>query len=79
MFARVLILYLLNVIVLSIGNEISNVRATTLHIQFYCKNGGGAMIESILIQIIWLLFYGLISVTIIAFALIITLVVFMSK
>lgn len=52
--------------------------ATTLHTQFYCENGGGAM-ETILIQLIYLLFYGLVGVTIIAVALIITLVIILSK
>ena len=52
--------------------------ATTLHTQFYCENGGGAM-ETLLIQLIYLLFFGLIGVTIIAVALIITLVIILSK
>ena len=39
---------------------------------------GGAM-ETVLLQIIWLLFFGLITVTIIAIALIIALVVISSK
>lgn len=51
---------------------------TTLHTQFYCENGGGAM-EILLIQLIWLLFFGIVTVTVIAFALIITLVVILSK
>lgn len=44
----------------------------------YCENGGGAM-ETVLLQIIFLLFYGLVGVTIIAVALIITLVIILSK
>jgi len=44
----------------------------------YCENGGGAM-ELFLIQLIYLLFYGLVGVTIIAIALIITLVIILSK
>ena len=43
-----------------------------------CENGGGAM-ETLLIQLINLLFFGLIGVTIIAVALIITLVIILSK
>ena len=43
-----------------------------------CENGGGAM-EILLIQLIYLLFFGLIGVTIIAVALIITLVIILSK
>ena len=58
--------------------RISSVSATTLHTQFYCENGGGAM-ETLLIQLIYLLFFGLIGVTIIAVALIITLVIILSK
>ncbi len=46
---------------------------------FYCENGGGAMIESVLIQLVWLLFFGLIAVTVVAFALIIILVIILSK
>ena len=46
---------------------------------FYCENGGGAMIESVLIQLIWLLFFGFIAVTVVAVALIITLVIILSK
>ena len=61
-----------------IGNEISSVGATTLHTQFYCENGGGAM-ESVLLQMIFLLFLGLVGITIIAVALIITLVIILSK
>ena len=59
--------------------RISSVGATTLHAQFYCENGGGAMIESVLIQLVWLLFFGLVAVTIVAVALIITLVIILSK
>jgi len=59
--------------------RIADVHVTTLHIQFYCKNWGGAMLETMLIQLIWLLFFGLIVVTFIAIALIITLVIFLSK
>ena len=44
----------------------------------YCENGGGAM-ETLLIHLIYLLFFGLIGVTIIAVALIITLVIILSK
>ena len=44
----------------------------------YCENGGDAM-ELFLIQLIYLLFYGLVGVTIIAIALIITLVIILSK
>ena len=58
--------------------RISSVGATTLHTQFICENGGGAM-ETLLIQLIYLLFFGLIGVTIIAVALIITLVIILSK
>ena len=45
---------------------------------FYCENGGGAM-ETIVLQTIYLLFFGLVGVTIIAVALIITLVIILSK
>lgn len=59
--------------------RISSVSATTLHTQFYCENGGGAMIEAVLLEIIYLLFFALVGVTIIAFALIITLVIILRK
>ena len=44
----------------------------------YCENGGGAM-KTVLLQIIFLLFCRLVGVTIIAVALIITLVIILSK
>ena len=43
-----------------------------------CENGGGAMIEVALLEIIYLLLFGLIFETIIVFALII-LVIILSK
>ena len=43
------------------------------------RTGGGVMVEAVLIQLIWLLFFGLVATTIIAFALIITLVILLSK
>ena len=52
--------------------RISSVSVITLHTQYYCENGG----ETLLIQLIYLLFFGLIGVTIIAVALIITFVIF---
>ena len=58
--------------------RISSVRATTLHTQFYCENGGGAMIEAVLLEIIYLLLFALVVETIIVFALII-FIVFLSK
>lgn len=58
--------------------KISSVGATTLHTQFYCENGGGAM-ENLLFQIILLLLSSLVGITLIAFALIITLVIILSK
>ena len=42
------------------------------------RKRGGAM-EIILLKIIWLLFFGLVAVTIIAIALIIALVIILSK
>ena len=44
-----------------------------------CGKRGGAMIEQALLLITYLLFFGLVSVTIIAIALIITLVIILSK
>ena len=43
-----------------------------------CEIGGGAMIEAVLLEIIYLLSFGLIAETIIVFALII-LVIILSK
>ena len=43
-----------------------------------CKNGGGAMIEAVLLEIIYLLVFGLVVETIIVFALII-LIIFLSR
>ena len=43
------------------------------------KRGGAMMIESALLEIIYLLAFGLISVSIVAIALIITLVVVLSS
>ena len=43
-----------------------------------CELGGGAMIEAVLLEIIYLLSFGLIAETIIVFALII-LVIILSK
>ena len=43
-----------------------------------CEWGGGAMIEAILLEIIYLLLFGLVVETIIVFALII-FIVFLSK
>ena len=40
---------------------------------------GGAMIETVLLQIIYLLFFGLVSITIIAILLIIALAIVLSK
>ena len=42
------------------------------------ENGGGAMIEAVLLEIIYLLLFGLVVETIIVFALII-FVIFLSK
>ena len=59
--------------------RISTVWVLPLYIRsLCCENGGGAM-EILLIQLIYLLFFGLIGVTIIAVALIITLVIILSK
>lgn len=44
-----------------------------------CGKRGGAMIEQLLLAIIYLLFLGLVSVTIIAISLIITLVIILSN
>ena len=46
---------------------------------FYCENGGGAMINLALLNIINLLLFGIIATTIIAIALTITLVIVLSK
>ena len=43
-----------------------------------CENGGGAMIEAVLLEIIYLLLFALVVETIIVFALII-FIVFLSK
>ncbi len=40
-----------------------------------CENGGGAMIEVVLLEIIYLLLFGLIVETIIVFALIIQIII----
>lgn len=45
---------------------------------YYCEWGGGAMIEAVLLEIIYLLLFGLVVETIIVFALII-LVIILSK
>lgn len=58
--------------------ELQVMGATTLHTQFCCENGGGAM-ELLIIQLIWLLIFGLVTVTVIAVALIIILVIILSK
>ena len=42
---------------------------------FSCENGGGAMIEAILLEIIYLLLFGLIVETIMVFALIIQIII----
>ena len=61
------------------GSVISRVRC---HLTYYTvtsvRKRGGAM-ETILLQIIYLLFFGLVGVSIIAIALIIALVVILSK
>ena len=62
-----------------IGNEDKQMWVIPLYIhRFFCENGGGAM-ELMLIQLIYLLFCGLVGVTIIAVALIITIVIILSK
>lgn len=45
---------------------------------FFRENGGGAMIEAVLLAIIYILLFGLVVETIIVFALII-FIVFLSK
>ena len=45
---------------------------------YCCENGGGAMIEAVLLEIIYLLLFALVVETIIVFALII-FVIFLSK
>ncbi len=44
----------------------------------YCENGGGAMIEAVLLEIIYILLFALLVETIIVFALII-LTIYLSK
>ena len=53
--------------------------SATLHIQCATRGkAGGAMIESVLLEVIYLLFFGLVGMTVIAIALIITLVMILS-
>ena len=67
-------------IVMFIGNEKSRcVRVATYIHSFTVRTEVVSMVESALLAIIYLLFYGLIGVTIINIALIITLVIFLSK
>ena len=40
-----------------------------------CENGGGAMIEAVSLEIIYLLLFGLVVETIIVFALIISVII----
>ena len=66
-------------ILIVIGNDESRcVRGTTYIYSFTVRTEVVSMVESALITIIYLLFYGLIGVTIINIALIITLVIIMS-
>jgi len=46
--------------------------------RIYRENGGGAMVEAVLLRIIYLFLFGLIAETIVVFALII-LVIILSK
>ena len=63
-----------------IGNEKSRcVRVATYIHSFTVRTEVVSMIESALLTIIYLLFYGLIGVAIINIALIITLVIILSK
>ena len=41
-----------------------------------CENGGGAMIEAVLLEIIYLLLFTLVVETIIVFALVILVIIF---
>lgn len=68
-------------IVISIENEIkADVSATTLHTQFLLWEWRWCyMVEQAMLMIMYLLFYGLVGITIIAFALIIAIVVILSK
>ena len=67
-------------IVMFIGNEKSRcVRVATYIHSFTVRTEVVSMVESILLTIICLLFYELIGVTIINIALIITLVIILSK
>ena len=43
--------------------------------RFCCENGGGAMIEAVLLEIIYILLFSLVVETIIVFALIIQVVI----
>ena len=67
-------------IVIFIGNEKSRcVRVATYIHSVTVRTEVVSMVESVLLSIIYLLFYGLIGITIINIALIITLVIFLSK
>lgn len=66
------------VILSNIGNEDKQMWLATFNPQLSCERGGGAMIEAILLEIIYLLLFGLVVETIIVFALVI-LVIILSK
>ena len=61
----------------NIGNGDKQMWFATFNPQLSCEWGGGAMIEAILLEIIYLLLFGLVVETIIVFALII-IIVFLS-
>ncbi len=66
------------VILANIGNENKQMWFAAKVRNICYENGGGAMIEAVLLEIIYLLLFGLVVETIIVFALII-LVIILSK
>ena len=65
-------------ILTNIGNEDKQMWFATFIHNYCCENGGGTMIEAVLLEIIYLLLFSLAVETIIVFALII-LVIILSK
>ena len=78
MFFGILFFEILYAILCNIGNEDKQMWFATFNPQLSCEWGGGAMIEAILLEIIYLLLFGLVVETIIVFALVI-LVIILSK
>ena len=78
-FVLLVLIFINSYVILSnIGNGDKQMWFATFNPQLSCEWGGGAMIEAILLEIIYLLLFGLVVETIIVFALVI-LVIILSK